>query len=85
MTKYFCDKCETEITKRNECIGGSTVEYRLGTEIEFRTKDLSPVSNSHRLKVEILHSFNGGANDGIFCKYCIIDAINKLDDRPRAQ
>lgn len=85
MTKYFCDKCETEITESNQCIGGSTVESRLGTEIEFRTKDLSPVAASHRLKLELMHSFNGTWNNGIFCKYCVIDAFMRLDDRPSVQ
>ena len=84
MVKYFCDKCETEITDRNECVGGYASGGRVGTEIEYRTKGQSPMEKSHRLKVEILHTQDGLANGGLFCKYCILDAFARLDDRPRA-
>lgn len=83
MTKYFCDKCEKEITDENECVGGNISSGRVGTEIEYRTKGQSPMEKSHKLKVEIIHSHNGTANAGLFCKYCILDAFARLDDRPR--
>ena len=84
MTKYFCDKCETEITQENKCIGADASQHRLGTEIEFRETG-KPFSKSSKLKVELLHGFNGEANSGIFCKYCILDAFLQLDDRPRSE
>lgn len=73
--KRFCDKCKTEITDNNNCSGGKVSESRLGTSIKTKEGTLS---------VELLHSWNGTANAGDFCKYCIIDAFISLDDRPRS-
>jgi hypothetical protein len=35
------------------------------------------------LGVEVIVSQNQTANDGEYCKYCVLDALYKLDDRPR--
>lgn len=84
MKKHFCDKCGAEITDSNACVGGHVSTSRLGTEITFRTKGQSPLDKSHTLKLELMHTFDGTANAGDFCKYCVIDAFNGLDDRPKA-
>lgn len=73
MVRYFCDYCNKEIkdsdmAKRNPL-------HRLTATVE---------KGSSRLTVEVIESQDGTANAGHFCRYCIIDAINKLDDRTRA-
>lgn len=72
MTKKFCDFCGDEITKRNEV---AETGNRLMSEITGK--------NGTRLAVEILVIKDGAANRGDFCKYCILKALNKLDDRPK--
>ncbi len=74
MIKYFCDFCEKEITKENSPEGGFNNVRRVGTTLN---------KNGLNLKVEIITSRNGTANDGQFCKHCILDALYKLDDRPK--
>jgi hypothetical protein len=74
MQKTFCDQCGDEITDATKCTGGYERNWRLGTEIQ---------RNGVKLRVEILTAKNGTANAGDFCKYCVIEAINALDDRPR--
>ena len=73
--KYFCDGCGDEITTRNQTSGGSTVESRLGTTVQ---------KVGHKLKVEVMLTMNGTCNDGCWCKYCVLDALQKLDDRPKS-
>lgn len=85
MTKYFCDKCGEEITVKNACTGGSFATSRMGTVIEFRPFDLDPYAPAKRFKIEVMTSLDGQANDGCFCKYCVLDALFRLDDRPRAK
>ena len=85
MTKHFCDKCSDEITEKNECNGGNVVGSRLGTTIKFRPKGRLIIDPEDRFTVEILTSFNGTANAGEFCKYCVLDALYKLDDRPHSR
>ena len=75
MVKYFCDKCGEEITDKNMSEGGTKSEGRLGVEIEY---------GKHTLAVEVINSLDGCANAGLFCKYCILDALYQLDDRPKA-
>ena len=76
MTKYFCDKCGVEITDRNQCVGGFNGARRLGTSVRC---------DSGKLGVELLHTWDGESNGGVFCKYCILDAFLSLDDRPGRQ
>ena len=82
MTKYFCDKCGTELGSGNSCVGGHMANDRLGTTVDFFWKHGLGVTR--KLKVEILTSLDGTSNAGDFCKYCVIDAIKQLDDRPTA-
>ncbi len=72
MTKYYCDCCEKEITESN-CLEGGQNSGRLAAEIK---------RNGFKLKVEILTSKDDRANEGLFCKYCVLDALYRLDDRP---
>lgn len=73
MIKHFCDGCLEEITDRNRAAGGHLSSQRLGAEIKGRGNKL--------LKVEVITSSNETANQGLFCKYCILDALYALDDR----
>lgn len=77
MIKEYCDSCETEITDKNRADGGRIhcPESRLGCEVPSKKRG-GPV-----LRVEIITSSNGTANNGHFCKYCILDALKALDDR----
>ena len=73
MTKYFCDGCEVEMNESNSPAGGKNsgrLEVTIG-------------KNGRALKVEVMHSQDGTANAGLYCKYCILDAISALDDRPQ--
>jgi len=76
MVRRYCDCCGEEITDKNR-VGDA--HWRLTAKIE-------PKKNSRSCKsliVEVITAKDGAWNDGDFCKYCIIDAINKLDDRPK--
>lgn len=58
----------------NQATGGHKSSNRLGTEIK---------KGKVRLRIEVLHYLDDTANAGLFCKYCILDALYKLDDRTR--
>lgn len=73
MIKRYCDCCQSEMTESNTPKMGGT-SSRLAAEI---------VRNGVRLGVEVIHSTNGASNSGDVCKYCILDALAKLDDRPK--
>lgn len=73
MISRFCDICGERLLERNTPKGGIN-NRRVGTKI------YNP-DNSASLSVEIIAYKNNTANDGDFCIYCIIDALNKLDDR----
>lgn len=74
--KYFCDFCESEITDDNRAEGGPIhSSSRLGASMRAR--------NGRVIKVEIITSMDGVTNDGIACRFCILDALGKLDTRPR--
>lgn len=74
MTRYYCDCCNAQITKANECAGGKLhcPDSRLGIEVE---------KNGVVLKVEIMTSLDGVANAGHFCRFCVLDALKMLDTR----
>jgi hypothetical protein len=72
--RYFCDGCGQEITDKNACHGGHILKDRLGATLE---------RNGRKLKVEVLIETNGTSNTGDWCKYCVLFALNQLDDRPR--
>lgn len=70
MIKLFCDICGNELLKYNTPNGGLN-NMRLSNKI----------SASNMLEVEIITAVNGVWNGGDVCKYCIIDAVKKIDDR----
>ena len=75
MIKRCCDACGEELTSRNLPSGGFMVKSRLGAEL--RTSD------GRVFHFEVIGAVGKCANDGEFCKYCILDALNSTDDRPR--
>lgn len=70
MIKYICDCCGNEIDGRRALPGNR----RLCTTV----KGVDP---KQAFTVEVMTYLNGVANDGHFCKYCILDALYRLDDR----
>jgi len=72
MIKTFCDICRTEITADNK-VDPNLEHNRLKTTLEAELT---------RLEVEVVHSIDGAPNHGDVCKYCILDALYTLDDRP---
>lgn len=73
MVRYFCDNCGEEIK-------GSDMKER--NPLHRLTATVG--KGNHKMTVEVIETKDSAANDGNFCHYCVIDAINKLDDRPRA-
>jgi hypothetical protein len=76
MVKYFCDMCGVEITDDNHPQGGFNCSKRLGATLEQK---------GVTLKVEIITGKDGVSNAGAFCLHCILQALNKLDKRPRTE
>lgn len=74
MIRRFCDSCNEEITSSRECTGGTI--GRLGAK-------LKGTSGKPALDVEVIVFKDGTSNTGDWCKYCVIDALNRYDDRPR--
>ena len=68
MIKRFCDFCGAEITNKNW----------VGDTGRFKAK----IGKKGTLHVEVKTGFNRIMNEGDFCKYCVIDAVNGADDRP---
>lgn len=75
MIRKYCDICEKEITSDNT-VTSSAGYPRLSTAIYSPDKAV-------KLTVELIQYKNDTSNTGDFCKYCIIDAFNKFDDRTR--
>jgi len=76
MKKYYCDMCGDEITGKNKPKGGKTCDGRLGVSL---------TKNGKTLNLELITGDGTTWNDGDFCKYCIIDAFNNLDDRNKKE
>lgn len=72
MIRRFCDLCGAEMTERNTPFGGSI--GRMGTKL----KRLDCV-----MTVEVITGRDSTSNAGDFCKHCILDALQELDDRPK--
>ena len=72
MIRTFCDGCGEEMDAKNTPLQGQTGS-RLATKIIGRGG----------LGVEVITSQEGVSNKGEWCKYCILDALYSLDDRPR--
>ena len=77
MIRRFCDVCDNELTDENSIVGAAGRLQRLSND--------STPGGAGKLMFEVITGTVGGTwNSGDFCKYCVIDAINKLDDRGRA-
>lgn len=76
MTRTYCDGCGSELkSDDNVCTGGTVSKSRLGTTLQ---------KGKSAIMIEIMIGKDGAWNQGDWCKYCVIDAVTNLDDRPRA-
>ena len=73
MTKHFCDNCAAELDDRNT---------PSGVEMPGRLRGEANLNKA--VLVEVITGIDGVWNKGELCKYCIIEAVNRLDDRPVA-
>lgn len=84
MRKTFCDSCQSEIGS----IGNARLEGRaklinLGpVHVEVTVLRLSKPSLSDVVKNPEQKEVKAGQPD--LCSYCILSAVDQLDDRPRA-
>ncbi len=68
--RRFCDLCEREMPQLAE---ERTPMGRLFAKVQRGKTEFS---------VEVITGLNGCSNKGDFCKYCVLDELDKLDDRP---
>lgn len=72
MIRYFCDCCGEEIadgdTKDRNPLHRLTAKLKRGNS---------------ELQVEVIETKDNVSNAGQFCRYCVLDALASLDDRPR--
>ena len=73
MIRYFCDCCGEEIATRDSKERNPL--HRLTATLK---------KGGSQLSVEVIESKDAFGNGGHFCRYCVLDALQKLDDRPRA-
>lgn len=74
MIRYFCDCCGGEIAERDteHC----NPLHRLTAKLK---------RGNCELQVEVIETKDGTSNGGHFCRYCVLDALYGLDDRPRVE
>lgn len=68
MRKIFCDYCEAELTRDN------TLPIHVSGKLELKTTHKNKPAH---IKIDLV-------DVGDICGHCIIDVVNKFDDRPRA-
>lgn len=73
MIRYFCDCCGEELAERD--IKDRNPLHRLTAKLK---------RGNSELQVEVIETKDGTSNAGHFCRYCVLDALGLLDDRPRA-
>ena len=78
MIKHFCDICETQLSADNQSSFDGE-NFRLKASIAKKL-----CLGEKILSVEVITAKDSTWNDGDFCKYCVLDALYKLDDRPKA-
>jgi len=71
MIKTFCDICGNEIIKDNE--------------YEGETSEVCFTKGQIRQTISCSISTHFSHPDNDICKYCLIDTINKLDNRPKCE
>ena len=74
MKKTFCDMCGEEITKKNESNKACQIE---------RLIKRHPVGLCKLTIDVIFDNILVNSNPGDVCKYCLLDGILALDDRPK--
>lgn len=74
MIKRFCDCCGDEIVDSNRIDPSYNNRFSAG---------IKKHEDGAVLTVEVVTAKDATWNAGDFCKYCIIDAVNEADDRPR--
>lgn len=75
MIKHFCDQCGVEITEINECKQHCAIFADGSSRLGGRDRALG-------FAVMTGNADTKTWNSGDFCKYCVIDAVKSLDDRP---
>lgn len=85
MIKTFCDRCGDELTSANRCAPRNTAGFQLSHSGRLGLRS-SRSSDTHdnTMMVEVITGKGDTWNTGDWCKYCVISAVNELDDRPRA-
>jgi hypothetical protein len=73
MIRRYCDCCGNEVTSQNY----------IDKEGERLTGEVRKQGGPVLLKVKVITAKDGDCNYGDFCKYCVLDAIYKNDDRPK--
>jgi hypothetical protein len=81
--KRFCDCCDMEITEENRP-KGIVNNYRLSGTYRRLNSEIKPKLYFEVITGKDAKNTGAACNDGDWCKYCIIEAINALDDRPKA-
>ena len=72
MTRTYCDQCHVEMTEQN------------APKFACPTNSLNRLQASiGHLMVEVIVAQNNTWNKGDYCKYCVLDALYKLDDRDK--
>lgn len=77
MTRTYCDKCGNEIHDEGARGRNTTCEEMHGAVM--KADGLSFTQETKLLSFKILVEPMGGKH---VCKYCILDVIAELDDRP---
>lgn len=72
MIRYFCDCCSEEIAAND--IKDRNPLHRLTAKLK---------RGNSELQVEVLETKDNVSNAGDFCRYCVLDALYGLDDRPK--
>jgi hypothetical protein len=73
-TRRFCDNCGHALDSGNTLGKGNVLKVESDT----------PSRGGVALYVHLTASTSpGGSPVGDLCKHCVIDAVNKLDDRPK--
>jgi len=72
MRKPFCDNCGDEITAGNK--------FENYTEVE-RASSLGHGLPKSKMKVMLTVSKDDQDCAGDYCNYCVVKAVNQLDDR----
>jgi hypothetical protein len=75
MTKHFCDVCGHEIHGKNKTSKMSGAMYEITGTVAI---------GSAKYTMGLYVIFTDGAGT-VICKYCLLDAFSKLDDRPKPQ